>query len=106
MVSLTIVRNPDGTEKHALKNVRETGEFCFNVVTEAGVEGNGGFGQCLRGGRFRVRRNRSYAYPERQDRGAACQGGPDPFRVQARTRRQPASFSHRRSRLYPCRSSL
>src|SRR6201981_3496076 len=34
MISLTIARNPDGTEKHTLKNVRETGEFCFNVVTE------------------------------------------------------------------------
>lgn len=35
MISLTIARNPDGSEKHTLKNVRETGEFCFNVVTEA-----------------------------------------------------------------------
>jgi flavin reductase (DIM6/NTAB) family NADH-FMN oxidoreductase RutF len=35
MISLTIARNPDGTEKHTLKNVRETGEFCFNVVTES-----------------------------------------------------------------------
>jgi flavin reductase (DIM6/NTAB) family NADH-FMN oxidoreductase RutF len=35
MISLTIARNPDGTEKHTLKNVRETAEFCFNVVTEA-----------------------------------------------------------------------
>ena len=34
MISLTIARNPDGTEKHTLKNVRETGEFCFNVVTQ------------------------------------------------------------------------
>src|SRR5215472_16601496 len=34
MISLTIARNPDGTEKHTLKNVRETGQFCFNVVTE------------------------------------------------------------------------
>jgi flavin reductase (DIM6/NTAB) family NADH-FMN oxidoreductase RutF len=34
MISLTIARNPDGTEKHTLRNVRETGEFCFNVVTE------------------------------------------------------------------------
>src|SRR6201987_1826089 len=34
MISLTIARNPDGTEKNTLKNVRETGEFCFNVVTE------------------------------------------------------------------------
>jgi flavin reductase (DIM6/NTAB) family NADH-FMN oxidoreductase RutF len=34
MISLTIARNPDGSEKHTLKNVRETGEFCFNVVTE------------------------------------------------------------------------
>lgn len=35
MISLTIARNPDGSEKHTLKNIRETGEFCFNVVTEA-----------------------------------------------------------------------
>jgi len=28
MISLTIARNPDGTDKHTLK-------FCFNVVTEA-----------------------------------------------------------------------
>ena len=34
MISLTIARNPDGTEKHTLENVRETGEFCFNLVTE------------------------------------------------------------------------
>jgi flavin reductase (DIM6/NTAB) family NADH-FMN oxidoreductase RutF len=33
MISLTIARNPDGSEKHTLRNVRETGEFCFNVVT-------------------------------------------------------------------------
>jgi flavin reductase (DIM6/NTAB) family NADH-FMN oxidoreductase RutF len=33
MISLTIARNPDGSEKHTLKNVRETGEFCVNVVT-------------------------------------------------------------------------
>ena len=26
-------RNPDGSEKHTLKNARATGEFCFNVVT-------------------------------------------------------------------------
>ena len=34
MISLTIARNPDGGEKHTLKNVRQTGEFCFNIVTE------------------------------------------------------------------------
>jgi len=33
MISLTIARHPDGSEKHTLKNVRATGEFCFNVVT-------------------------------------------------------------------------
>jgi flavin reductase (DIM6/NTAB) family NADH-FMN oxidoreductase RutF len=33
MISLTIARNTDGTEKHTLK-VRATGEFCFNVVTD------------------------------------------------------------------------
>src|SRR5580700_7388138 len=33
MISLTIARNPDGSEKHTLRNVRETGEFCVNVVT-------------------------------------------------------------------------
>lgn len=34
MISLTIARNPDSSEKHTLKNARQTGEFCFNVVTE------------------------------------------------------------------------
>ena len=34
MISLTIARNPDGSEKHTLKNIKATGEFCFNVVTE------------------------------------------------------------------------
>jgi len=33
MVSLTIARNPDGSDKHTLKNIRETREFCVNVVT-------------------------------------------------------------------------
>jgi flavin reductase (DIM6/NTAB) family NADH-FMN oxidoreductase RutF len=33
MISLTIARHPDGSEKDSLKNVRATGEFCFNVVT-------------------------------------------------------------------------
>lgn len=33
MISLTIARNPDGTEKHTLINAKETGEFCCNVVT-------------------------------------------------------------------------
>ncbi|HEY2531316.1 MAG TPA: flavin reductase family protein [Xanthobacteraceae bacterium] len=34
MISLTIARNPNGGEKHTLKNARETGEFCLNVVTQ------------------------------------------------------------------------
>ncbi len=34
MNSLTIARTPDGSETHTLRTVRETGEFCFNVVTE------------------------------------------------------------------------
>jgi len=34
MISLTIARNPDGSEKHTLKNIHDTGEFCFNVVTQ------------------------------------------------------------------------
>jgi flavin reductase (DIM6/NTAB) family NADH-FMN oxidoreductase RutF len=33
MISLTIMPKADGGEKHTLKNVRATGEFCFNVVT-------------------------------------------------------------------------
>jgi flavin reductase (DIM6/NTAB) family NADH-FMN oxidoreductase RutF len=33
MVSLTIARNPDGSEKHTLRNIRGTREFCVNVVT-------------------------------------------------------------------------
>jgi len=35
MISLTIGRSPDGGEKDTLRNIRETGEFCFNVVTES-----------------------------------------------------------------------
>jgi flavin reductase (DIM6/NTAB) family NADH-FMN oxidoreductase RutF len=35
MISLTIMPRADGSEKHTLKNVRATGEFCFNVVTRA-----------------------------------------------------------------------
>ena len=34
MISLTIARNPDGSEKHTLKHIRQTGEFCINVVTQ------------------------------------------------------------------------
>ena len=33
MISLTIARNPDGSEKHTLKNAKATGEFVFNIVT-------------------------------------------------------------------------
>jgi flavin reductase (DIM6/NTAB) family NADH-FMN oxidoreductase RutF len=33
MVSLTIARNPDGSEKHTLRNIRKTREFCVNAVT-------------------------------------------------------------------------
>jgi flavin reductase (DIM6/NTAB) family NADH-FMN oxidoreductase RutF len=33
MISLTIMRKPDGSEKHTLKNARGSGAFCFNVVT-------------------------------------------------------------------------
>ena len=33
MISLTIMRKGDGSEKHTVKNVRATGEFCFNAVT-------------------------------------------------------------------------
>ena len=33
MISLTIARHPDGSEKDTLRNIRDTGEFCFNVVT-------------------------------------------------------------------------
>ena len=33
MISLTISRNPDGREKHTLRNIRDTQEFCVNVVT-------------------------------------------------------------------------
>ena len=34
MISLTIARNPVRSEKHTLTNIRDTGEFCFNVVTQ------------------------------------------------------------------------
>ena len=33
MISLTILPKADGSEKHTLRNVRDSGEFCFNVVT-------------------------------------------------------------------------
>jgi len=33
MISLTIARRGDGGEKDTLRNVRATGEFCFNAVT-------------------------------------------------------------------------
>jgi flavin reductase (DIM6/NTAB) family NADH-FMN oxidoreductase RutF len=35
MISLTIMPKADGHEKHTLRNVRATGEFCFNVVTQS-----------------------------------------------------------------------
>ena len=38
MISLTIGRRADGGEKDTLKNIRATGEFCFNVVTRAAFE--------------------------------------------------------------------
>jgi flavin reductase (DIM6/NTAB) family NADH-FMN oxidoreductase RutF len=34
MISLTISRNSDGSEKHTLKHIRQTGEFCINLVTQ------------------------------------------------------------------------
>tara|TARA_Y100000588_G_C14195678_1_gene900064 strand:- start:1025 stop:1648 length:624 start_codon:yes stop_codon:yes gene_type:complete len=34
MISLTIARNPDGSKKHTLINAEETGDFCFNLVSE------------------------------------------------------------------------
>lgn len=34
MISLTMSHRPDGSKKHSLRNAEETGEFCFNVVTE------------------------------------------------------------------------
>src|ERR1700756_1175005 len=34
MISLTIARNPDGSETHTLRNVRETGEVCFHGVAQ------------------------------------------------------------------------
>jgi flavin reductase (DIM6/NTAB) family NADH-FMN oxidoreductase RutF len=33
MISLTIARNPDGSDKHTLKNIQQTQEFCVNIVT-------------------------------------------------------------------------
>ena len=67
MISLTIARNPDGSEKHTLKNVRATGEFCFNVVTHPVWKQMVRLGQRLSGRRQRVRRNRPHADPERED---------------------------------------
>ena len=72
MISFTIARNPDGTEKHTLKNVRDTGEFCFNVVTQDGMKGDGGYGQRYPGGRQRVRgRSGEITVRERSDRPVA-----------------------------------
>src|SRR6516225_4121699 len=109
MISLTIARSRRHREAHAQERARNR-RILLQRGDRAGVAENGGFGQCIRGHRFRVRQNRSYADPECQNRGAACQGGSDSFRVQARararTRLQPASFGLRRSSLYACRSSL
>ena len=38
MISLTIARRADGGEKDTLKNIRASGEFCFNIVTRAVFE--------------------------------------------------------------------
>jgi flavin reductase (DIM6/NTAB) family NADH-FMN oxidoreductase RutF len=47
MISLTIGRRGDGGEKDTLKNIRATGEFCFNIVTrpiwEQMVDSGNGF---------------------------------------------------------------
>ena len=45
MISLTIRAKADGSEKHTLKNVRATGEFCFNVVTRPVWTADGGLRQ-------------------------------------------------------------
>ena len=47
MISLTIARNPDGTEKHTLKNVREDRRILLQRGDGAGMAGNGGFRQGL-----------------------------------------------------------
>ncbi len=61
MISLTIARNPDGSEKHTLKNIRQTGEFCFNVVTEPVWKEMVNSANGFPGGQFRIRRNRAHA---------------------------------------------
>ena len=56
MISLTIARNPDGSEKHTLKNVRANGEFCFNVVTQPVWKEMVDSANGIPRGRLRVRR--------------------------------------------------
>ena len=83
MISLTIMRKGDGSEKHTLKNARASGAFCFNVVTRPVWQEMVEFRQRLSRGQLRIRRNRPDTDPGRQGQRAAGQGGADPFRVQA-----------------------
>ena len=83
MVSLTIMRKPDGSEKHTLKNVRANGEFCFNVVTRPVWQQMVIQPTAFPKRQFRIRRDRADADPEREGQAAARQRSADPFRVQA-----------------------
>ena len=45
MISLTIARNPDGSEKHTLKNVARDRRVLLQRGDAAGLEGDGGLRQ-------------------------------------------------------------
>ena len=83
MISLTIARNPDRSEKHTLKNIRETNEFCFNVVTapvwKEMVDSANGIPE----EDMRIRCDRAHENAVREDQAAARQRGAHSFGVQA-----------------------
>ena len=86
MISLTIARNPDRSEKHTLKNVRANGEFCFNVVTQPVWKEMVDSANAIPEDDSRVHGDRPHPDPLREDQAAAREGGADPLRVQAATR--------------------
>ena len=110
MISLTIARNPDGTEKHTLKNAKEMQEFCFNVVTtdiwKEMVDSANGIPE--EDSEFDT--TGLTAIPSVKNQVTTGQGGTDSFRMQAppgyRTRSQQAPSLYRRSRSLSCRSRM
>src|SRR6516225_5036570 len=110
MVSLTIARNPDGSEKHTLRNIRETQEFCINVVTlpvwKQMVDSANGF----REDESEFDKTGLTEKAGCEDQGAARGRGTNSSRVQAqpgdRARSQAPPACHRRGRLLPRRLGL